>query len=889
MNSLQGAADAVQRTLGDPNLQANLKASLNQLKILLENVNKNDLVGQLSGMTHDIREILQHIDPQTVGNIISALSNLLTEAEKAGLIQNIMKALESVSSVRDLVDIAKDLALPAKLAMYGVTGALIGIALTGVVQAYLKNKKDKQLQDAIEKLIAINAQQLCVQIQQLRTSAGQYLLSIEVAQQQNPNFVLSERTAQLRVEQARIVDVISPIDINSLELLQKAQEFGEKMLRVLYQAELDNESMSDYLGRVNQNGLYWNNLIEFVSYNAVILGKKTKPILPREELNYFQIKKLYGEKKITAIMEILVKAFSENGGQKLFINLANSFEDALYHFAESIKKIPEENFEFSDDMPWSKDIKELHTYYHQNASQYIRAQWESTNWEHLSGGIQILPDRVSHIIRTRALVEFCHQASPYLCFPRNTPREMWNGTLDIPRNVSQLVLHPIDSVSNLSQALSTTTGWGKLVKGVYHHPIRFVTSQVVSLGVSAGVSSAMSALSHTTNTATQASSALSHISKTGFKLPHVPTTAATTAISSTAQNVGTGAAIGSLPVGLAQRSKQNSKNNGVEMTFAFEPSAPELYSQQLGFRCGASEAGEGVYTEYMTQADAARNKTENSSAKSISAQSYDELLKRISTVNNLTHFYDTVLNWYGEVSANTVKNKLESSSVSGVGLFSDYGSREPSQEIRRAAGMGNAEYLSTLLSKYPEHLNNIDNVNRGWTALHWAAKYNQHDCISVLLNENARYDIADKTENTSTAVDICLLNKNHQTTQLFIEHIMRKYLFDEKGNVEKALRRASHVGDLSAVKIFVFQDVNVNDVGSRSGRTALHNAAQSGHLAVVIFLIEAKANTEIMDASGKKAIDYAGNNQEIIDVLHLTSLSATTIGSSACRRGGNEM
>ena len=45
-----------------------------------------------------------------------------------------------------------------------------------------------------------------------------------------------------------------------------------------------------------------------------------------------------------------------------------------------------------------------------------------------------------------------------------------------------------------------------------------------------------------------------------------------------------------------------------------------LYTQQSSFRCGASEAGEGVYTEYMTEADAARNKTENSSAKCIVKQ-----------------------------------------------------------------------------------------------------------------------------------------------------------------------------------------------------------------------------------------------------------------------------
>jgi hypothetical protein len=47
----------------------------------------------------------------------------------------------------------------------------------------------------------------------------------------------------------------------------------------------------------------------------------------------------------------------------------------------------------------------------------------------------------------------------------------------------------------------------------------------------------------------------------------------------------------------------------------------DKYSQQLGFQCGASEAAEGVYTEYMIEADADRNKTENSRAKNI-AQFY---------------------------------------------------------------------------------------------------------------------------------------------------------------------------------------------------------------------------------------------------------------------------
>ncbi len=43
----------------------------------------------------------------------------------------------------------------------------------------------------------------------------------------------------------------------------------------------------------------------------------------------------------------------------------------------------------------------------------------------------------------------------------------------------------------------------------------------------------------------------------------------------------------------------------------------KIDSQQLSFRRDASEAGNGVYTKYMTEADAARNDAENSSAKSL--------------------------------------------------------------------------------------------------------------------------------------------------------------------------------------------------------------------------------------------------------------------------------
>ncbi len=61
-----------------------------------------------------------------------------------------------------------------------------------------------------------------------------------------------------------------------------------------------------------------------------------------------------------------------------------------------------------------------------------------------------------------------------------------------------------------------------------------------------------------------------------------------------------------------------------------EENVKNIYSQQLRFRCGASEAGEEVYTEYMTEADAARNKTEISSAQSIFIEKPENIYEEVS-------------------------------------------------------------------------------------------------------------------------------------------------------------------------------------------------------------------------------------------------------------------
>ncbi|MBA2650447.1 MAG: hypothetical protein H0U75_12800 [Legionella sp.] len=513
---------------------------INHASGLVGDIKKADLINQVSGIVGDLRTFIK-LNGASLGGAIQSLDHLLKDAEKANLIQNIMKALESVNSFRDLVELAKDLTLPAKIFMYGTTGAIIGLALTQVIKAYLESKKDSQLQASIDKLIVINMQQLYVQIQQLRYQAAEYKRGNAVTKHQCPELYLTDDLMRLEDEATHTLAVLSPIDPDALELLIKAQEFGKKMLESLYQPELDNESMPDYLDRINDNLECWAQLVEAVAFAPTPFNRVTRPILPRDDLNYLQIKKLYGNKQITAIMQSLVVSFQENGGKDLYLSAVNSFEDSSYLLSESIKKIPEEKLAAEEVRPWTDSVSRLHTHYHEQTNQHITLQWDETNWAHLPYGKPMLNERVPSIIRNRALAEFCYQTAPFLCFPRNIPRDVCNGIIDVPMGAYQLVRHPLESISNIGHTLFTLDGLRSLGRGISSHPLRVISGQVISAGVGMGVSAG---LTHRASMLSQPPAAI-HGRFLFASPPPVPSSVASTMI----QAAEKGGAVGSIAAG----------------------------------------------------------------------------------------------------------------------------------------------------------------------------------------------------------------------------------------------------------------------------------------------------------------------------------------------------
>jgi hypothetical protein len=170
----------------------------------------------------EVNKILKQIDPDKTKNLITSLDKLLTYAANDSAIKNISKALEAAASLSDLLQTANEFISPAKCFLYGATGAILGAVLIKVIQAYLQNKNDKRLQESMDKLVAINMQQLMVEIQLLRISAADYVLKADLAEYNNPSFIMRQELKDIRDDNMLMVRILTPMDIKELELLQKS-------------------------------------------------------------------------------------------------------------------------------------------------------------------------------------------------------------------------------------------------------------------------------------------------------------------------------------------------------------------------------------------------------------------------------------------------------------------------------------------------------------------------------------------------------------------------------------------------------------------------------------------------------------------------------------------
>ncbi len=124
-------------------------------------------------------------------------------------------------------------------------------------------------------------------------------------------------------------------------------------------------------------------------------------------------------------------------------------------------------------------------------------------------------------------------------------------------------------------------------------------------------------------------------------------------------------------------------------------------------------------------------------------------------------------------------------------------------------------------------------------------------------------------EDEHTYISICL-NNIEKEKQVIIIILLQKYKCIDK---EHTLRTIANLGNLEDLKLLLKMDVDINQAGPKTGKTAMHYAAQKGHLKVVEMLITSGANIDLKDKDGATPLDLAlqVNHEEVIKLIKTTN------------------
>ena len=149
--------------------------------------------------------------------------------------------------------------------------------------------------------------------------------------------------------------------------------------------------------------------------------------------------------------------------------------------------------------------------------------------------------------------------------------------------------------------------------------------------------------------------------------------------------------------------------------------------------------------------------------------------------------------------------------------------------------------------------------NDGFTALILAAVFGHTEIVKALIQAGA--DINAKNNDGWTALMVATIRGNTETVKALIQAGADVNAKNHKG--ETALMWAAWRGRTENVNALI--EAGADDLTDNEGKTALIHAAKSerGNPETVNALIEAGSNVKHRDNSGKMAVDYARENDNL--------------------------
>lgn len=162
--------------------------------------------------------------------------------------------------------------------------------------------------------------------------------------------------------------------------------------------------------------------------------------------------------------------------------------------------------------------------------------------------------------------------------------------------------------------------------------------------------------------------------------------------------------------------------------------------------------------------------------------------------------------------------------------------------LHYAAAHGSVEVIKILL-EYDAELDLQD--SKGWTALHYTARFNQKDCALYLLQENASLYPKDRTCDY-TPLYVALIWDSTEVANIFLGHLASLNIKEQKMRAE--FHHAVRQNHIDIAPRLIKSGLDVNSAEIPGGQTLLRLAVQDGSVEFIAMLLEEGVNlTKILN------------------------------------------
>ena len=456
-----------------PNLISNINTLLDEGTRFLQSRSGDipEILEQLRNTLDNVNQAIQNVDTTSLNDssinllntVIHSLSYLQKQTEEHDLFGKVDLALTDFTSTsasfKSLIELAKELGAPAKIALYGMTGSYVAQAIMQALTSYAKNKKD-------EELLRIAEASLYIDIAIARQLSTQTLIQnahYHAAVVASPNNALIAHGVQ---DAETIMTHTTSVNPYALAIISDLKNKIEDHLEKFYQ-EIKNDSIDSMLDLIGPCTLVqWESVENYIYayHNRYMMTKWLRSAntsnlknlgFDRLGLTYDLVKRYYYDPhaKKNPIQEIassLVKDFEADS--KLYQLIADErCSDAGSEFSFLAVAVTHpmdiETVQSPDIQRLSKVHREVLTELQgrfKKADDFIKSEMARLNLE--------LNASERDIIKARAYAEFLQMSIKYLITFRAIPRQVFNGMITDPINFSMelawAIFHPIATIHN---------------------------------------------------------------------------------------------------------------------------------------------------------------------------------------------------------------------------------------------------------------------------------------------------------------------------------------------------------------------------------------------------------------------------------------------------------